>query len=120
MNIQDIIAQMEAEGVTTYGGGMFEDVRSLGEVKVNKTDTLLETSTYGKLQLVLKGEKTAYVTVKSERQGDNYVQPKRAKYNLMLRRVKNYGAKTIEWLENAGIDPANLKPGTVFVHAIAQ
>lgn len=118
MNTLEALQKLEGTGTTLYGGGMFEDVEVLGNVTVNKTDCLLEMSSYDKLQLRLVGDKTAYITVKSVKNGDVYTQPRKKNYDLVLRRVKNYGAKTLKWLQDAGIDPDVLKPGTTFVHAV--
>lgn len=118
MDINQLCALLEEAGSTGYGGGLFEDVRVLQTAVAVKDNVSLETSSFGRLQVIVKGDKTHYITVKSVAKGETYVQPRKTKYDFVLRKVRNYGAKTIAWLEEQGINPENLKPGMTFVHAV--
>ena len=121
MDLLSIIAKAEQDGVIAYGGqSLLEDVTSYGQVTINKVDCILETSKFDRLQVVISGDgKTMYAGVQNVKKGDKYVQPSAKKYELILRRVKNYGKKTTEWLESNGINADNFQPGMVFLHARA-
>lgn len=103
-----------------YGGSLLEDVAELQIVDVTKPGVELATSSFGRKQVIIsEGGKTAYFTVKSEKDGDEYVQPDSKKYMLMLRRVRDYGESTKQWLEANGINPGNFAPGSNVLHAVA-
>ena len=124
MNLDMILNKLgELAPEKLYGGGsLLEDVQTLGEVAINKTDCKLETSQYDRLQVVVsKDGKTAYFGVQSTKDASgNYTQKTAKKYQLLLRKVKSYGPKTKDWLEDNGINTESFAPGAMVLHARAM
>ena len=120
MDMNEILAKIESLGGQVYGGGsLLEDVQILTEVKVGP-NAKLEKSKFDRMQLVVtEGGRTAYFGIQSVKKNDTYVQPKAAKYSLVVRKVKAYGEKTRQWLEDNGISPENFQPGQIVLHARA-
>lgn len=110
-----------------YGAELMEDVAELGVVDVDAPGVSLETSKFGGLQIIMEdGGQKAYFSVKREKVLDKkgkvtgWEQPEATSYNLVVRRIRQYGKSTRTWLEENGIDPENFMPGQTVLHAVAQ
>ena len=119
-NLNDIFGKLGNEEM--YGGQSLLEVKDVIVEKIaidNKEVLLNADNDYNKLQVILKGDRTAYFGVKQVKKGDTYVAPKAKAYKLVRSVVRDYGKKTADWLESNGIPLDRFQPGMTFLQAIA-